>query len=128
MSNENTPQENLAEEFRNLGRNFSNALQAAWESPERKRLQEEITTGMNELGETLSREAKKFNESDAGKQLKTEAKEFEERFRSGEVQDKVRQELITAMQSVNAELGKLIQKWQSPPPETPAQPPADQNE
>jgi hypothetical protein len=119
MTDQKPPEENLAEEFRNLGKNLASTLQTAWDSSERKRLQQEISTGLNELGATLNREAQKFNESETGQRFKAEAKEFEERLHTGEVQDKVRLELVNAMRTLNTELEKLIQKWRTPPEENP---------
>ena len=111
MDNNPKPEENLADEFRNLGQNLVEILHTAWEAPERKRLQQELENGLNELGNTLRREAENFASSPGGQQLKAEINDFSERVRSGEVQNKAHDELLGALQTANAELQKLIQQW-----------------
>ena len=111
MDDQPQSEESLAEEFRNLGKNLVEVLRTGWEAPERKKLQKELEDGLNELGNTLQREAEYFSSSPAGQQFKSEVHELGERVRTGEVQNKVRQELITALQTANNELNKLVQQW-----------------
>jgi hypothetical protein len=105
-----TREENLAEEFRTLGKNLTEALRAAWEHPERKRIQDEIVNGITELGNTLKSEADNFSQSPSGQQIKSDVQEIGERIHSPQTQAKVRQELISALQNVNAELQKAIER------------------
>jgi hypothetical protein len=111
MNENQTPEENLADEFRNLGQNLIQVLQAAWDHPERKRIQSEFEKGINELGSALKRESDAFMESPSGQQLKTDVEDIEERLRSGEAQSKLRQELLSGLQAANAELQKIIDYW-----------------
>jgi len=107
---ESIPEENLAEEFRILGKNLSEALRTAWEHPERKRIQDEIVSGLNELGATFKSEMDNFTQSPSGQQIKSEVQEIGERIRDPQVQTRVHQELLSALQSVNAELQKAIER------------------
>jgi hypothetical protein len=50
------PEENLAEEFRKLGKNLVEALSAAWNTEERKKMQQEIEEGLVDLTATLRQE------------------------------------------------------------------------
>jgi len=126
MSEKPQPEESLAEEFRSLGKNLVSALQAAWDAPERKRLQEEVMNGLNELGETLQREGEHFTNSPTGQQLKTNVEQIGERIRSSETQEKVRIELLGALKTANSEIQKVIDRWtrtesevgETPPSET----------
>lgn len=114
------PDENLTEEFRNLGKNFFRLLQSAWESPERKRMQGEIATGLTELRATLEQELSTFNESPTGKRLKADVEDVRQRIRSGEAEMQMRQELISAMQALNNELKKASENLsQTQPGEEP---------
>ena len=45
-----TPENELADELRNLGHNLKGILQAAWESEERRKLQNEIQAGLARSG------------------------------------------------------------------------------
>ena len=104
-------EENLAEEFQTLGKNLVEALRAAWDLPERKRVQEQVMTGLNELGSSLKREADNLASSPTGQQIKTEVNQFGERIRSAETQAKIRHEVLAAIQTANAELQKVIERW-----------------
>lgn len=126
MTENPTPEENLAEEFRSLGKNLVEALRAAWDNPERRRLQQEIESGLAELGSTMKREAESFSGSPSGQQLKSDVEQLGKRIRSGEAHEKVRTELIAALKTANAELQKVVEKWSvaEAKPETPPAPSA----
>jgi hypothetical protein len=111
MSDDPRPEGRLEDEFQVLGMNLVAALRAAWDTPERKRVQEELITGLNGLGTTLRQEADNFASSSAGQQLKSSAEQVGERLRSAEAQEKVRQELLNALKVANSELQKVIVRW-----------------
>jgi hypothetical protein len=111
MSDDPRPEENLEDEFQVLGKNLVAALRAAWDAPERKRVQEELITGLNGLGSTLKHEADNFAGSAAGQQIKNGVEQVGERLRSTETQEKVRQELLFALKTANTELQKVIDRW-----------------
>jgi len=104
-------EESLVEEFQMLGKNLMEALKAAWEKPESKRVQEQVITGLNELGTTLRREADQFTSSATGQQIKTGVEQVGERLRSSETQEKIRVEILKALQSANTEIQNIIDRW-----------------
>jgi HD-GYP domain-containing protein (c-di-GMP phosphodiesterase class II) len=112
-SEEDVSKENLTEEFRILGKNLSEALRTAWEHPERKRIQDEIVSGLNELGATFKNEVDNFSQGPSGQQIKADVEEIGERIRDPQMQTRVQQELLSALQSVNAELRKAIERLSS---------------
>jgi ATP:corrinoid adenosyltransferase len=115
---ENTqPEDNLADEFRNLGKNIIDAVHTAWERPERQRLQEDIEKGLSEFSASIRQEADKFNESPTSQRMKSDAEKIQTRFKNGEFETKVRDELLTALQAVNSELEKVTQKFKVKEPE-----------
>jgi uncharacterized membrane protein YccC len=107
----------VTEELRQLGQNLKEALRSAWDSQERQKLQQEIETGLNELGATLSQAVQDFTSSPKGQTLKADLDDFQERLRTGEVESKVRGEILAALKTVNRELQRLAQVKQ--PPEEP---------
>ena len=111
MSDTPSPQDSLAEEFISLGKNLFGALQAAWESQERKQVQDEMVNGLNELGKTIQHEAQTFSESPTGQQFKADMEQLGERFRSGEAQEKMRTELLSILRTANTELSKVVDQW-----------------
>jgi hypothetical protein len=104
MTQETPPKEDrITEEFRQLGENLVQIIRTAWESPERKRIQQDISNGLAELTSTLRNEAQKLNETEAA-----------QRIRSGQVETRVREEVLTALRTVNTELERAAQRMQRP--------------
>lgn len=96
----------VIEELRALGLNLRSLLQTAWESEERRKLQGEIETGLNDLQANLSQALKDFSNSPTGQTLKSDLEDFGERIRSGEVETKVRTEVLSALRAANEGLKK----------------------
>ena len=113
MNDTRLPEGDIRDEFRNLGDNLKSVMHTAWESEERKKLQQDIEAGLSELGNVLNQLADDFHTSESDKKIKSEVEDFGERVRSGEVETKVRQELLSALQLVNTELDKAIGKMKS---------------
>jgi hypothetical protein len=115
MSDQQHNEENLRREFESLGHNLVEAMRAAWETPESKRLRDEVVTGLTDLGVTLKKEADNLASSQAAQQVKNGVGQVGEKLRAGEVQGKVRNELLSALQTVNNELQKVIMRWSTDP-------------
>jgi succinate dehydrogenase/fumarate reductase flavoprotein subunit len=117
------PEENLAEEFHQLGKNLAEVLRGAWESPERRKLQQEIANGLSDLSNMMRTEAEHIRESPTGQRMKADAEELRERIRTGEVESKVRQDLLAALRFINDQLRKATEHWssqeESSPPDEP---------
>jgi heparin binding hemagglutinin HbhA len=107
--------ENIGDQLNELGKNLLAALQTAWESEERKKVQKEIEDGLANLGASLSQAAQEFSSSATGQSLKEDVKDIRDRWQSGEVGSKVRTEVSEALRKVNEELQKASGK-NSPPP------------
>ena len=117
--------DDLGDELRALGANLKDMLQAAWESDERKRAQQGIETGLEDLARTLRSAGQEFSSSPTGQRLKADVHDLHERLRTSQVDDRVRQELVAALRRVNDELGKAARAWaaqsgDAPKPEAPA--------
>ncbi len=119
MSENPNPQPDLTAQFRELGENLKNIFQSAWQSEEARKLRQEISEGMSELGKAANQAVDDFNASEAGQKLKAEAQDFRARVESGEVESKAREELGRVMAFINAELNKFTRTG-SPEPVEPA--------
>lgn len=107
----------LAEEFRKLGSNLKNALQAAWNSPERERLEHEIKSGLRQAADTLADLAEEAVESETGKKMRSELESLGDRVKTGELEVKIREDLLNALQKLNAELERArTRRSEAPPP------------
>jgi len=110
MDDKPSSEESLADEITNLGQNLIKTLHAAWESPERKKLQQEIETGLSELAQTLQQEADTFAESPTGQRMKSDLDELRQKVRNSEAEAKIRSELLQAFKVVNTELQKVASR------------------
>lgn len=111
MSEKQQPKNDLRDEFRNLGENLKQLFDSAWESEERQKLQQDIKDGMKEIGVALEGLAEDVRTSDIGENIRKEANEFSERVRSGEVEEKAREGILSALQALNTELQKATDKF-----------------
>ncbi len=122
---DNNPNENkssnetISEQLNELGKNLREALQTAWSSDERRKLQQDIEEGMANLGASLSQAAKDFSNTTTGKTISEDMKDLQQRWRSGEVGSKVHSEVVDALRRVNDELQKTTRKSPPPPPDKP---------
>ena len=119
MTDEPRPTGDLAAELRSLGENLRSVFQAAWDSEDRRRFQQEFETGLGDLADSLSRAARDFTESESGKQMKDELRDLGERLQSGEVESRVRQDLTEILRKVNEELGRASESWSGRGPSSP---------
>jgi succinate dehydrogenase/fumarate reductase flavoprotein subunit len=124
MTDNSTPEENLAEEFRQLGKNLAEVLRGAWESPERKKLQQEVANGLSDLSNIMRSEAEHIRESPTGQRMKAETEELRERIHSGEVESRVRQDLLAALKLINDQLRKASEHLSKPKSDQTDEPPA----
>lgn len=107
---EETPSNDVLDELREMGKNLRDALQGAWDSEERKKLQKEIEDGLTEVSNSLTQVVTDFKNSPTGQTLKSDVTDFQERVRTGEVETKVRGEILDALRTVNTELRKISKK------------------
>lgn len=110
MSDTPPDEERLSEELRNLGKNLFGVLQAAWEHPERKRMQNEIENGLRDLSLSLQQEADNFSKSPAGEKIKAEIDDIGTRINTGETKSKIYEDLISALKVANSELSSAINR------------------
>jgi ElaB/YqjD/DUF883 family membrane-anchored ribosome-binding protein len=111
MSEETKSEGDLREEFRNLSQNLKTVLQTAWESEERKKLQQDIQDGLNDVSNALNECISDFHASEIGQTVVNSVDEFGEKLRSGEVEEKAREGLLSALQKLNTELEKASGKF-----------------
>ena len=116
--NDNNPQaDDIGEQLNELGKNLRDALRTAWESDERRKLQQDIEVGLANMVSSLNQAATDFSSSQTGQTLKADMKDLNERWKTGEVGSRVRTEIADALRTVNQELQKTTQKTPPPPSE-----------
>ena len=113
MSESRSSYDKLGDELRALGANLRAMMQAAWESDERRRAQHEIETGLEDLARTLRSAGQEFSASPTGQRLKADVHDLHERLRTRQLDERVGDELLSALRRVNDELGKASHAWSS---------------
>lgn len=111
MSEEKPSENDLRDEFHNLGKNLLDTLRTAWDTPERKRLQSELEAGLADLTSTLRSEATTLSQSEAGQKLRGEVDDLRQRVRTGEVETRLRDELFSVLRQANSELERIRTSW-----------------
>lgn len=104
---EHTPEDDLSGELERLGRNLKEAAKAAWESEESKKLQAELRAGMAALEAGLTQAAREAASGSVGQRVKAEVDELGQRVKSGDVEQRLRKDLLSALRAVNGELQKF---------------------
>jgi hypothetical protein len=112
--NPTPPFDDLLGELHSLGKNLKELLQTAWQRDERKKAQSEIETGLNDLVKTLSQAANDFAQSPTGQTLKADIQDLQQRIQTGEVETKVRTEVVSALRAANEGLKKATTGVKSP--------------
>ena len=111
MSDQKTsqnPKDDIAAEFVEFGQNIKKALQSAWASEDRKKLQAEIEKGLKDAGEALKQAGSDFSHGQAAQTFKNETDDFKRRVQSGEFEAKVRSEVLSALRIANEQLKKAF--------------------
>ena len=111
MTEPDADPDNLKDEFHLLGKNLIATLSAAWNSPERKKLQQEIEASLIEFSRTINAEARNFQDSSSGQKLREDLDELKQKAESGEMETRIRKELLDALKIANTELRKVASRW-----------------
>lgn len=110
MSDSSNSNNDLFNELSALGGNLAKLARAAWESPERKKLQTELETAFADLGQTLNRASADFLSSPTGQQIVMEFNQLRERVRESGLTSAAYEEAVALLQRLNAELNKAAAK------------------
>lgn len=113
MAEKDSDSERISSEFRRFGENLVHALEAAWESEERKKLTQEIQEGVKAFGAAVEASAKEAMESPTARKAREELEQFTDRVQSGEAAREVREGILQTLERINAELEDAAERWQA---------------
>jgi hypothetical protein len=100
----------ITDELSKLGKQMADAIKAAWESDDRKKLQAEIVDGLQRFGDEVAEALDKAGQSDTAKELRTKAEQVSSDMREKGVVEDIRKGIISGLDVLNKELGKLVEK------------------
>jgi len=104
MTEEKKSNSEIGNEFEKLGENIRQAVQGVWESEERKRIGQEIHDGLAEIGAAFTSLGDEVIESPGVQRVREEVDDFSERIQSGEVAQKINDDLVSLLQTINQKL------------------------
>ena len=113
----------ITDELSKLGKQMADAIKAAWESDDRKKLQAEIVEGLQKFGDEVTEALDKAGQSETAKDLRIKAEKVTVDVRESGVVEDVRKGIIGGLDVINKELGKLVEKLEpktKPADEVPA--------
>lgn len=118
MSQEPRTPTSITDELSRMGKLVAQAVQAAWESEERKRLEAEIVEGLRKFGDEVSSAAKRAGDSEPAKEIKAQAEKVAAEVKEKDIAEEIRKGLITGLEAINVELGKLVERLEPKPVRT----------
>lgn len=97
----------ISGELKDLGRQFADTVQSAWNSEERQRVENEIREGVKSFVNEVDKAIHEAKESQAAAKVKEEAVEIKTKIETGDLGRKTREGLVQGLQWLSEELGKL---------------------
>ncbi len=101
-------------ELQNLGRQFAETLQSAWNSEERQRIESEVREGMKSFVNEVDKAFQTAKDSSTAERLKNEASNVSNKVSSSDVGTKARSGLVQGLKWMSEELEKLANKFTTP--------------
>jgi hypothetical protein len=98
-------------EFKNLGRQFAEALEAAWNSEERMRVESEVREGVTSFVNEVDKVIREAKSSEKTEKLKNEAAGLKNRAESTDIGLKTRDGIVQGLTWLSEEIGKLAEQF-----------------
>ncbi len=111
-------QTDIADELRNLGRQFAETVQSAWNSDERQRLEKDFREGFKNFSEEVNKVFSEIKSSPAAQKVREEAGKVDKT----EVAQKTKSAVSSGLQWLSRELSELSEKLNQ------EEPPAEKSE
>ena len=115
------PEAEIVTELKQLGRQFAETLQSAWNSEERQRIEGEVREGVQSFVAEVDKVFQEARQSTAAERVREEATELKTRVETTDLGEKTRHSVVQGLRWMSEELARLANKFT--PPEKPASPP-----
>ena len=111
----------VGKQFETLGESLAQAFRTAWDSEQNQRRVQELRTGLESMVRDVSKAIEDSANSPQGQKIRQDAERAAESLRTAGEQtvQEVRPQLINALEQVNVELQKLINRMEQKNPPTP---------
>jgi hypothetical protein len=101
----------LVAEFQTLGRTFAESFEAAWNSEERKRVEEEVRAGVQTFADEVDKVIREAKNSRAGERMTKEAEEMAKQVESSEIGRRALEGIAQGLSWMSIEMGKLAEQF-----------------
>lgn len=101
-------------ELRNLGRQFVDTLNTAWNSEERQRFETEVREGMRSFANEIDKAVEEVRTAETAEKVKAEASHVAEKVQSSDVGQKTLTGVAKGLQWLSVELDNLATKFSTP--------------
>ena len=102
---------NVADELKDLGRQFAETLKTAWNSEERQRVESEVRQGLESFVSEVDKAIREAKDSETAERLRTEASEIKIKVEDSDVGRKARSSFVQGLHWLSQELGKLADQF-----------------
>ncbi len=124
------PGKELVDELSRLSKRFVEAVEVAWNSEQRKEIEQDLRQGLKTLAESLEDGLRDLGEREKTKRFVGKAEEVAEtvteKIRTSETTHELAAGLATGLRAVSDRLERLIEEMQARSDETPAAKPEDE--
>ena len=103
--------QDLLDELARLSDKVVQVVQAAWSSPERQRMQEDVRKGVNSVAKNLEQSIKRAGESPAAQDLREQTKDVAEDINERMQRSDVVKDLTTGLAQGLRSLGDKLDEW-----------------
>jgi septal ring factor EnvC (AmiA/AmiB activator) len=100
----------LIDELNHLAVKFSEAVEVAWKSEQRKQLEEDLRTGVTSIAGSLEEQLRQFSKREETRQFINRAENVADKVRSNKVSQELAGTLAQGLRSLSQKLDKLAQE------------------
>lgn len=97
----------LIDELTRLGHKFAEVVEVAWHSEQRKKIEEDLRTGLERLADSLETGIKRASETKEAQELRTKAEDVADKVRTSKVAGELGEALAQGLRSLSEQLDKL---------------------
>jgi hypothetical protein len=111
-NSQSEPKSEFVTELNRLGENLGNLLKSMWESEERKSIERELNTGLDQLSKRMNETVEQLRKDTAVENVKKAAKDALETARVPKILNEVQQGMLDSLKKLNEEIAKRAQPAQ----------------
>ncbi|MFL7837659.1 MAG: hypothetical protein ACK2T4_01700 [Candidatus Promineifilaceae bacterium] len=101
----------LVAEFQSLGRSFAEAFESAWNSEERKRVEDEVRAGVQTFADEVDKVIREAKKSPTGERVAKEAEEMASKVESSDFGRRALEGLAQGLSWMSIEMGRLSEQF-----------------